>query len=266
MERRELVRHLNFYETAGFSIVPVPYGSKAPIIPWTAYQDRRATQSEKEAWFGQGTMTNLAVVCGPISDVFVWDFDDEDTYRLFCSASDSFMNTLVARTGNGYHCYFRPDGEMPSTIPFKKNGKMHHVRAHGAIVIAPPSTHPTGKSYAFNTLCEPAAMSKEEVEGFLTTSGSVFAPKENGYVTKPTGWAAELFDLGNKIKEHQGRNVAAASLCGLLRRKFNDPGVIMGIMYAWNEIYCDPPLESKELKKVVDGELSRYGYGEQASR
>ncbi len=53
---------------AGLSVVPPRQdGSKAPARSWKTYQTTPADTTQLEAWYGDGTVTGLGVVCGQVS-------------------------------------------------------------------------------------------------------------------------------------------------------------------------------------------------------
>lgn len=215
---------------------------------------RKPTESEVKYWFDLDNpqqFRNIAVVTGAVSNLAVLDFDDEVSYKMFKDVC--FTDTMTVSTGKGYHVYFRPDIHAKTTT-FQLNGNLHHIKQEGGYVVAPPSIHYSGRTYSFTNRLDPAFISLESVAGFLKHIGA------ERYIDKreersPT-WAS---DLCTQITSG-GRNTAAAQLTGLLIRYFkNDPGLIEGLMYAWNKTYCDPPMSDEEIKQIVRGEYLRYG-------
>jgi putative DNA primase/helicase len=79
----ELLIEARRLRDAGLSIIPVRTdGSKAPALPWKAYQSRLPTEAELREWFGHPGY-GLAIVCGAISDnLEIIDFDASDLFAL----------------------------------------------------------------------------------------------------------------------------------------------------------------------------------------
>lgn len=257
--------HLRFYGENGINVIPIlaPNGHNDPKRPaldeWTTYQRRLSTPSEHALWWTYAdTPRNLGVVTGTISgNLVVVDIDDEETYNEISESDSRFRDTLICKTGKGYHLYFfLDDGDVHRTITFQKNGKTHHLKGENSYVVAPPSVHVSGKTYTFLELQMPAFANYNTLKQDLLAVGCNFTSDENGIKDRPVTWASELV---TKTPEGE-RNTRAAQMCGLLIRKFmHDPKFIFGIMKAWNNEYCFPPLSDKELSTLVDGEYRRYG-------
>ncbi len=82
-----------------FSTIPV--AGKTPLVAWTEFQKRLATVEEKTSW----GKTDLGIVTGPISRIFVLDIDGEKGEN---SVKDyKFPRTWTVKTPHGIHYYFR---------------------------------------------------------------------------------------------------------------------------------------------------------------
>jgi len=256
---------LDFYGELGINVIPIQapgHGSdpKRPALDeWTTYQKRLSTPMEHKLWWEYSDIPrNLGVVTGTISgNLIVVDIDDEDTYETLKKADGRFSDTLVCKTGKGYHLYyFSIDGEIHRTITFKMNGKTHHLKGENSYVVAPPSTHISGVMYQFLDEISPAYADFNNLKADLAAAGCTFTVDEKGFKDRSLTWASELM-----TPTPQGeRNTRAAQLCGLLINKFPyDLGFIEGMMAAWNVMYCVPKLSDDELSTLISGEYRRYG-------
>lgn len=216
---------------------------------------RKPTQFEWEVWFDKPA--NIGVVTGEISNLAVVDIDDTESWNLLCSVDERFnTNALVIRTGKGYHVYFRPDRNN-RTVTFELNNKVHHVKQEGGYVVSPPSKHMSGKTYEFVRYMDPPLWKLDDVFASIQKAGGVFAASAPRGEFKPVNWASELC---TKVTPEGGRNTVAAKLCGLLVKKFQyDPALVRGLMLAWNNTYCVPPMETWEIEALIEGEIRRYG-------
>lgn len=132
------------YITKGFSVIPLPSGSKKPVIPWTPYQSRYATDEELQDWFGNDSKNNIGIVTGKISGITVVDLDSQEAVKF--ANTHCFPKTPLVKTGKGYHAYYQyKDG----TRNFQKRDDLPGIdlRSEGGIVVAPPSIHPSGQQY-----------------------------------------------------------------------------------------------------------------------
>lgn len=273
LSSEESIAHLEFYKELGFNLVPLsavhngqcncykPEGvvcqspGKHPAISrWIDYQSKRNSSSELEEWFKApiGTSRNIAVVTGEISNIIVLDFDDYDTADLFSEAEPRFMDSLVAKTGKGFHIYLRPNRKVKTTT-FILNDKLHHVKAEGGYVVAPPSVHYSGNYYSFLEKKEPIEYEVEKLSELIISLGG--QAKQSAPIDRSPDWASELLE-----KTVEGsRNSTAAQLCGLMIAKFpNDPALVEWIMKHWNSEFCNPPLSEWELDNLIKGMYYRY--------
>jgi len=134
----------------GFSVIPIKAKDKAPAIQsWTEYQNRMPTEKELHTWFDPGNK-NAGIICGRISGgLVVVDFDAKETLEFLIEGGITkfIEKTLVAKTGKGFHVYFRVPEDISETRRFD-NLKVD-IKGEGGYVIAPPSIHKEGTRYQF---------------------------------------------------------------------------------------------------------------------
>ena len=71
-----ILRAVAMYLLLGFSVVPQRPGAKSPCVRWKKYQIERATVEECfEWWFRDWPDAGIAIILGPVSDLFVIDVD-----------------------------------------------------------------------------------------------------------------------------------------------------------------------------------------------
>jgi hypothetical protein len=131
---------VNRYLELGFSLIPLVYGEKNPIMPWENYQHQKMTRQDWDTICGQKSV-NVGIVCGEISKLVVIDVDSE-------AFSELIEKTLTVKTARGYHFYLRMDKPSRS-FKIENNGVHIDIKGEGGYVVAPPSLHPTGCIYKF---------------------------------------------------------------------------------------------------------------------
>lgn len=141
---------IDYYISQGFCIIPVKPDDKSPVIKWRNAECASAEQVLK--WIAQGF--NIAVICGAKSDnLAVIDCDTQEIYeKLF--DKDIEKETLVVRTGlrkdppntRGHHVYIKV-GSTFRTRHYAQQGLKLDIQCEGAIVVLPPSRHPSGVQY-----------------------------------------------------------------------------------------------------------------------
>ena len=136
------------YREVGYSVIPIV--NKKPCIKWQKYQTFRPTREEISHWWSTWPDAGIAVVLGPVSNLFAIDVDSAEAY-----------NTLVGRLGfepsapkvfsgsgdpNRMHFFFRcPDVETSA-----KKCPWHpqlEFRGHRGLIVLPPSIHRSGNAY-----------------------------------------------------------------------------------------------------------------------
>ena len=137
------------------STFPLAYRKKRPIVKWSQYRDKLPKPFELKRFFTTRP-TNLGVICGGKFGLVVVDFDTEHGYDNFIlnipkGLARIFKTTYRVKTPRGMHVYLRSFG-VPS---LKDTERKIDIKSSGGYVVAPFSTHPSGKDYTdvseFNT-------------------------------------------------------------------------------------------------------------------
>ena len=124
--------------------------SKTPIIKWTDYQKKMCTEQEIVEWWTKWPDAEVGIVTGTVSDMVVFDTDDEAADQYFQSMlPDSFSCPVASTPGGGKHyCFKSPAGKVLRNAA-KINGYKLDFRGDGGFVGCPPSTNGNGKCYAY---------------------------------------------------------------------------------------------------------------------
>lgn len=133
---------------AGFSVLPIRYGQKAPERDWKIYQAQRVDEATLHSWFGNGRH-NWGVVTG-YNGLVVLDFDTVQEYGrwvLWSSHQVGVVRRLAqsayrVQTSRGIHVYLR----QVQPVRSRKVGKVD-VRGVGSLVVGAGSLHPSGTTY-----------------------------------------------------------------------------------------------------------------------
>jgi hypothetical protein len=158
------------YHDAGLSLIPVNHQTKRPLGEWKAYQARRATKAELDAWLTRNVGA-LAVVCGAVSGgLEILDFDDNADATPEGRPADDFfwlwmerVGRLIAqygipyyRTGGGgyqvaYRCETIEGNQKLAWVRDDAQSAGRSIaietRGEGGYAVVPPSLHPSGRRY-----------------------------------------------------------------------------------------------------------------------
>lgn len=144
------------YERLGFSVIPLLPRDKrpnGPLLPlnaerkptWTPFQIECADSDRILVWWDKSETANVGIVCGQVSGVVVLDVDGpEGSDQL---TGRDMPRTPYVATGKGWHYYFAHPGFEVSNFARKLPGL--DFRGDGGYVVAPPSIHPSGSTYAW---------------------------------------------------------------------------------------------------------------------
>ena len=247
-----MIEFVKAYQDAGFSFFPLPYKEKASRIKWEEYQKRLPTEDEVTRWFN-GDKTNLAIVTGQISGGLVaLDCDSPERYaelsetiKTKLSLTDIKDSTWITQTGRGFQIWFKVE-------EFTKSAKFPQldIKAEGGYVVAPPSIHPSGKTYRFlNPKTELRTIPSLKSIG-IDTAPPQATPNNPGWVSTALKGVGE-----------GERNDMCAKLAGYFVNKHPED-ITVSLLLDWNKRNT-PSLPEKEVLTTVSYAYNKWGQGGQ---
>jgi len=247
-----VIPYLRAYQKQGLSFFPLPYKSKAANIKWDTFQRRKPTEAEIEAWFN-GRETNVAVVCGKISDnLVVLDCDSKERYAELgniikekLGIEDINDSTWITETGRGFQIWFKVTEDTKSA-----KFPMLDIKAEGGYVVAPPSIHPTGKRYKFVNPETPLRTIPS-----LVSIGIDAQPEAKPNDQQPNWLTKALEGVGEGE-----RNDMCAKLAGYFVNKHQED-ITISLLLDWNKKNT-PPLPEKEIYLTTSHAYRKYDRGQ----
>ncbi|HAG10102.1 MAG TPA: hypothetical protein DCK76_01610 [Desulfotomaculum sp.] len=148
------------YLQRDWKIVPIPKGSKAPIIP--GWQNIRLIEEELPGYFPQGQ--NVGVLQGePSGGLTDFDLDSLEAVDL----AEWFLPPTGARFGRPgkplSHWLYVTDIKTRK-FETKADGMILETRSTGCQTVFPPSTHPSGELISWHDAGEPAQVEAVELK------------------------------------------------------------------------------------------------------
>lgn len=246
------------YARRGWSVIPLWPREKRPLIPWAPYQHHRADEAEIRQWFRRWPRANLGIVTGAVSSLLVVDVDPghggDDSLEALEQAHGPLPDTIKATTGGGgLHVYFA----HPGGLVHNKVGLVAGIdlRGDGGFVVAPPSVHPSGRSYAWLAPALAAPLPAPMPPWLLQLV------RDRGY--RPGHTLAHWRRLVKEGIQEGERNSSVASLAGHLFWHGVDPEVVLDLLLCWNARRCRPPLSDDEVARTVESILRLHEAGEE---
>lgn len=130
------------YARLDLSVVAIK--GKMASVKWIPLQARRSSLYQIEHWARCGLLSSVGVITGAVSgNLVVMDLDSLQTVSKFEFEFPDLLNTYTVASNRGKHIYWYVENLPPTT---KTEG--YELRANGCYVVAPPSVHPSGKSYS----------------------------------------------------------------------------------------------------------------------
>jgi hypothetical protein len=201
-----------------------------------------------KAWWLRYPAANIGVATGGRARLLVVDVDPEHggeaSFAQLEQEHGAFPVTVESVTpGGGRHLYLSvPDGRPLPTISGGKLGPGIDTRGQGGYVLAPPSAN-FGRPYAWSVDSgEGIATAPDWLLDRLTRGGGT------GQAVDPDEWLELVTEgVGNGARNH-----AVATLAGKLFSTSLDPEVAAELIYCFNAVKCQPPLDACELRRTIE--------------
>lgn len=138
---RILPQEIVTYLKLGLTPVPLRPRSKTPLVKWRNGWTPTLAHLKR---FAASLGLNWGVRCG--AELAALDFDSEDCFHTFLDRHPETASWPRVKTGRGYHIWLRPKKPVRS----QRLGDVE-IKCLGSYIVAPPSIHPSGSPYVFET-------------------------------------------------------------------------------------------------------------------
>jgi hypothetical protein len=229
-----------------------PSPGKHPRTP-RGVKDASAEDAAIRGWWTQWPDANIGLATGTSSGVAVLDVDprhggDVSLAELQLDVGSIENTETVSTGGGGLHLYFSvPSGGIGNSAG--KLGTGLDVRGDGGYVIAPPGTHVSGGTYAFEAGKGPGEIALAPFPGPLLQRLSASASASLTSGAQEGGDSAPVME--------GGRNDFLASIAGTMVKRGISLQAIEAALLAENCARCLPPLSDGEVRRIV-ASISRY--------
>jgi len=199
------IKHATELFDLGFSLMPVSKNRK-PLRKWKHLQTKKLSLTQVTNRCIKYRNCNLGIVTGQISNLYVVDFDTEESLTEL-QKHGKLPKTVIVKTNRGYHYYFRPNESVLRTS--RKFFPGIDFKGEGGFAMSPWSMHPSGTQYSW--LVSPAdqeiAVIPEWIESLILLHKERVKAKKKKSNRKPKiqnndGIENQNFDSGS-IHNHQ---------------------------------------------------------------
>lgn len=257
----KLLKHAQWYAGHGLPVFPCKPKDKVPATPHGC-KDATTDPEQVAAWWDGIHLYNVGIAT--VSGIVVLDVDInhnagkfgdetlEELERQYGPLPDTWM---CLTGGGGIHYYFACDD--PALTVGTGFAPGLDYRGSGGYVVAPPSTHESGREYVWEAEHAPAG------------SGSVpLAPLPEWLHTlmlngRETPSKPRVEDTAGKVMEGQRNDTLFRLACSLRSKGMSEAGITAALL-AENRDRCAPPLPDREVEKICRS-AGKYERGSPAS-
>ncbi|MBM7867324.1 AAA family ATPase [Heliobacterium gestii] len=231
---------------------------KHPLVSkWTEV----ATTDEEtiRKWWSTWPKANVGIATGKTSGILVLDVDRESgglcTIQELKNKHGELPETVRSTTGNlGRHYLFtyQEGQDIRNRVGFLPG---LDIRSNGGMIVAPPSTHASGREYEWKIGPEQGLL---QVPEWLL---SLMETREKKPIEQPqkevTTNSPSDTQTDNVSIISGGRNTHLTSLAGTMRRRgMSEPAMLQALLEE-NKLKCKPPLPEKEVRTIAKS-VGRY--------
>ena len=255
-----MLEHALAYARAGLKIFPCCPRMKIPLAGTHGVRDASSDEALVRAWWGRQPDANIAIACGAGSGVYVVDVDVDEGRGVngYASLTDELPATWTVKTPRGGRHYYYAAGDTP---PRSKNNLRPgiDIRGDGYYVLAPPSIHPNGGVYEWETdpgvtalAVFPDAYRPEERKA---PPSAPWRPRPVADANSVEARAAAYLDTMNPAVQGSGGHDALLRAAGAMAVGFDlDDATALRLLWTRYNPRCVPPWNENDPKDKKDFE------------
>ncbi len=229
------------YLERGWIPLPLQPRSKLPLLPWRRLQRERPEAEDLEQWWSLWPEANLGIITGAASRLAVVDLDGPEAQAL--AEQLDLPDAPTVRTGEGLHVYCSIAGPTRSAVALRPG---IDLRADGGYVVAPPSVHPSGRSYVW--VVQPRDVLPPLPAWAIQRNMERNMEQEE----RRARWVVRAL----RGVEEGHRNATCARLAGHFLSHGIAPDVLRVTLLAWNGLNR-PPLSEAEVRQTIAAIVTR---------
>lgn len=227
---------------------------------------RRATESDLRTWWGRWPESNVIIITGEVSGLVVIDIDpkhggDESAREYPVMVEALAVETPIALTGGGgqHYLYQWPGFEIPNAA-----GVFPGVDFRGdhGYIVAPGSTHVSGRTYEWDTSAHPEDIPLAELpqtfrDALRSRDRYVVGQGNGGPAMRPAKVNIDGIIEGTiRVPEGQRNETMVRVVGSIVGTNPNESGMLEMALRV-NARSFDPPMDEGEVTEIVRNIVKR---------
>jgi putative DNA primase/helicase len=255
-----LMAHAILYAQKGYAVVPMHTAKEGVCScfkgatcsspgkhPWNVDGVKGASTKTRQVrkWWRDHPTANIGIATGQKSNILVLDVDPRnggnETLKLTIQTLGEFARSIVSNTGGGgtHYVFELPEFRVRKDSAGNVFGAGLDVLSNGAIMVAPPSVHVSGKRYSWQL----------GLSLLQNTPGKL--PKEWRNHIKARQ-VTEKSKSAEPCRILEGaRNDALTSIAGKLHNTGIAHEALLAALLSENRQRCKPPVDDAEVAKIA---------------
>ena len=244
---------------------------KHPRISWSAYQNRKANESEVKAWAERWPDSNWCIVTGKVSGLIAVDIDPrhggDESSQIFPELREILaIPTPISLTGGGgqHFLFAHPGFTVPNAAGVWPGVD---IRGDGGYIVAPGSKHVSQRTYEWDTSAHPADMPLGVIPSIRARLFEKGLARYRGGLQTGNGRMDVDGIIEGRVRVPEGqRNEVMLRLVGSLVGADSSEASVLSMAQTVNERSFDPPMDDDEVVRIVHNIIDREGRKQAASR
>ena len=247
---------LAYARKLGWPVFPLAPRTKVPLKGSHGHHDATTDAAQITAWWTQTPNANIGVATGV--HFWVWDKDPrhngDESERQLIYKHTALADTIQQITGSGgtQRFYTVPDGLKISTHIAVWSGI--DVKGLGGYVLLPPSVHPSGGTYRWDT-------TKRSILEETINPADPWLIAEILEATKNRGQPGDPFSLPEKLKKGE-QHVTLFKMGCAMRAKGCGEAEIFAALWVVNQERCERPGPRKNIEQLAASICKQFRPGD----
>jgi hypothetical protein len=239
----------------GWPVFPLREKEKDPLTP-NGFKDATTDLAQIREWWKKNPRGNIGIPTGVafwVLDIDPRNGGDESLGALVVKYG-ALPNTIQQQTGGGgrHYLFALEDPPVPNRTGFVDGVD---VKSKGGYIVVPPSIHPSGNPYFWDS-------DKSITEEVIAPVNRPLLDAIRGFAHKA---ASEPLKVPKRIPKGKQHDVLFKLGCSMRAKGFDEPEIFAALWEA-NQNRCQEPGPRENIEKLANSICAQFSAGESQQR